>query len=310
VSLKTRLDASMKQLRTRVSQRLPMDNTWLIRLRAAFNIGEFMLAHPRDPLSNSIGVRRAPGFRRLHIFFRHVHTRHNGRSRDPDKLRPEWFSHEHCFTTLLTTLEQSPLADRVSLTVVYDGSEAEFATDFVSEAIRKPSKVQLGVKLVKGGSNIKSWLELLSHLEHGDIPDDDVLFLMENDYLHVEGWLDKVAELFESEHQFDYLTLYDHTDYYEVDGKPRFPAYKGLKSNLYVTKTHHWREAPSTCGTFLVPKRVFLEDLEVWSSRLSDFYVFTYLLAVKRRVLLCPIPALSTHCMAGHLAPTIDWSRR
>jgi hypothetical protein len=126
----------------------------------------------------------------------------------------------------------------------------------------------------------------------------------------VEGWLDKVVELYASATQFDYVSLYDHTDFYDIEGKPAFPLYRGVKSKLFVTPSHHWREAPSACGTFLVEKRVFLQDIEVWSSRLSDFYVFMFLRSIKRRVLVSPVPSLSTHCMAGLLAPTVDWASR
>lgn len=310
MSIKTRLDKTVKTLRGRVSRNLPMDRALFIRLRSAFNIGEFVLTHPRDVFSNSIGVKRRPGFKKLHIFYRHVHTQHNARSRDPDKLRPSWFSHERCFANLLSTLESSQYADRVSVTIVYDGTESEFASDFMSKYRSKPTKVELSVKFVNAGSNIKSWLEVLALVRSDTIPADDVLFFMENDYLQVEGWLDKVVDLYESDIQFDYVSLYDHTDFYDLADKPSFPVYRGLKSGLYVAKAHHWRDAPSTCGTFLVQKRVFLEDIEVWSSQLSDFYVFAYLRTLKRRVLLNPVPSLSTHCMEGFLAPTVDWSSR
>ncbi|MBI5482371.1 MAG: hypothetical protein HY906_26180 [Deltaproteobacteria bacterium] len=291
-----------------MSGALPMDKALTIRLRALFNIGEFMLANPRDVLSNSFHARRKPGLGRLHIFFRHVHMRHHSRSRDPNKSRPEWFSHQACFANLLRTLEESSFADRVCLTVVYDGTEADLASDFVARYQAQPSRVAVTVKLIHGGSNIKSWLELLEMVKSDTIPEDDVIFFMENDYLHVNGWLDKVVELYDSPIVFDYVSLYDHPDFYEVDGKPVFPAYRGLRAELHVTRTHHWRDAPSTCGTFLVKKKVFIEDIDVWSSRLSDFYAFAYLRTIKRRVLVNPVPGLGTHCMRAALAPTIDWA--
>ena len=310
MSIKTTLDKTVKALRGEISRKLPMDKALFIRIRSAFNIGEFMLAHPSDVFSNSIGVKREPGFKRLHIFYRHVHTVHNARSRDPDKRRPAWFSHEHCFANLVSTLESSEHAGKVSLTIVYDGTEEEFASDFMSKYCSKPTKFQVSVKLVNAGSNIKSWLEVLSLVKSETIPEDDVVFFMENDYLQVDGWLDKVIELYNSNIQFDYVSLYDHTDFYDLADKPSFPAYRNLRSELYVAKSHHWRVAPSTCGTFLVQKRVFLQDIDVWSSQLSDFYVFTYLRTFKRRALLNPVPGLSTHCMEGFLAPTVDWSSR
>ena len=304
------LKDTLKQLRGQVSARLPMTHPVSIRVRSLVAIGEYVLSNPKDLLSNSLGARRTPGFGRMQVFFRHVHIKHNGRSRDPGKLRPRWFSHEQCFENLVSTLERSPLAKQVSLTIIYDGTQAEFDSDFIAPYTKRALPFELTVKLVQAGSNIKSWLELLDVVASDRVADDDVVFFVENDYLHVEGWLEKVADLYRSETQFDYVTLYDHTDFYDLEDKPSFPAYRGIRSRLFVTRSHHWREAPSTCGTFLVQKRVFMQDLEVWSSRLSDFYVFTYLRLLKRRVLLSPVPSLSTHCMAGYLAPLVDWDER
>ncbi|MEW5739587.1 MAG: hypothetical protein AB1938_11710 [Myxococcota bacterium] len=308
MSLKKNLQQTLASLRGRVSQRLPMKTALSIRIRSAFNIGEYLLAHPREALAALERRQRKPGFTRLHIFFRHVHLKHNARSRDPDKLRPDWFSHERCFENLLSTIERSQWAERTTLTVVYDGSEEDFASDFISRHTARRMPPAVAVKFVNGGSNIKSWLELLDHVRRDDFLDDEILFFMENDYLHVEGWLDKVVDLYDSATPFDYVSLYDHTDFYDFEGKPAFPLYRGVKSGLFVTPSHHWREAPSACGTFLVEKRVFLQDIDVWSSRLSDFYVFMYLRSIKRRVLVSPVPSLSTHCMAGLLAPTVDWA--
>lgn len=309
MTLKSTLQRTVKSLRGQISRRLPMNDALSIRLRSLFTIGEFIAAHPTDAWSSSRGPRR-PGFGRMHLFFRHVHTKHNGRSRDPGKLRPEWFSHERCFENLLSTLERSPNADRVTLTIFYDGTEQEFATDFLSRHTTRTAPPKIEVKLVQAGSNLKSWLELLDLVKGDAIPNDDIVFFVENDYLFVDGWLDKVIDLYESPTQFDYVTLYDHTDFYDLPEKPSFPAYRGLTAHLFVARSHHWRDAPSTCGTFIVQKRVLLEDLEVWRSRLSDFYAFTYLRTVKRRVLVSPVPGLSTHCMEGFLAPTVEWSPR
>lgn len=298
-----------KSIRNRVAEALPKDHPLGIHLRSLFTIGEFVLTHPTD-LVSAARRTRTPGLRRLHIFFRHVHLKHNGRSRDPNKLRPDWFSHERCFENLIESIERSPYADRVSLTIAYDGSPNELASDFVSRVDLRSKKFEFSTLILNGGSNIKSWLSLLEHVQKSGIPDDDVLYFLENDYLHVDDWLDKVVELYDSKLPVDYLSLYDATDFYDFETKPAYPVFRGFKTRLDVTSTHHWREAPSACGTFVVQKRVFLEDMDVWTSRLSDFYAFTYLRTLKRRAVVNPVPGLSTHCMTGCLAPTIDWANR
>jgi len=83
--------------------------------------------------------------------------------------------------------------------------------------------------------------------------------------------------------------------------------YEGLNSKLFVTKTHHWRTAPNTCGTFLLRRKTLIEDLYIWWLEIQDYYLFQTLCINKGRILLTPIPGLATHCMEGYLSPTIDW---
>ena len=120
-------DSAFRKLRSYLSSKLPSDSALSIRIRAVLNVGEFILSNPRDVLSPKTGSRET-GVKKIHIFFRHVHMRHNSRSRDPDKLRPGWFSHENCFLNLLETLDKSPWAENVTLTIVYDGTAAELSS--------------------------------------------------------------------------------------------------------------------------------------------------------------------------------------
>jgi hypothetical protein len=55
--------------------------------------------------------------------------------------------------------------------------------------------------------------------------------------------------------------------------------------------------------------RVFARDWEVFSLFLPDYHLFSKLVAEMGRVLLTPVPGLSTHSMEGYLSPTIDWEK-
>lgn len=238
----------------------------------------------------------------LHIYYRHVHMKHEGRSRDPNKSRPEWFDYEKCFTNLLQTLDSSPLAANVTLTVIYDGSLVEFTEDFMHKHCGVGRKYPFQVKIVEAGSNHKSWLVALDQARSAPIADTDLIYFIENDYLHLPGWLEKVYELNASGIRFDYLSLYDHMDKYFL------PMYSELTAKIFVTASHHWRTAPSTCGTFLLRRATLLEDMALWASEVQDHFVFTELCQSRGRVLLTPTPGLATHSMRGYLSPAINWA--
>jgi hypothetical protein len=85
--------------------------------------------------------------------------------------------------------------------------------------------------------------------------------------------------------------------------------YDDLVSKIFTTNSHHWRTTPSTCGTYIVNKKVFLEDYDVPFQMSGDHHKFIFLNQTKGRFVYTPIPGLSTHCMEGLLSPTINWEK-
>ncbi len=238
--------------------------------------------------------------RNLHIYYRHVHSKAEQRSRDPNKSRPEWFSYEACFRNLLATIQHDPFAHRVRLTVMFDGTQEDYADDFVSKYSNNLG-LGLGLAFLQAGSDMNSAILTAHHVYHSQIPDGDVVYMLENDYLHQPNWVSKVFDLYDSELFFDYVSLYDHGDKYFL------PMYDDLSSRVLHSGTHHWRTAPSTCGSYLSEITQFRLDYDVFQSGIQDFYLFQTLVEQRQRVLLTPIPGLSTHCMEHVLSPVVDW---
>ena len=240
--------------------------------------------------------------RMLHIFFRHVHVKADKTSRDPNKRRPSWFSHEVCFQNLLSTIRLDPLAHRIKLIIVYDGSVEDFTADFIASYYANAA-LGLNIQFIRGGSDINSFLITLGLARNSELPADDLIYFLENDYLHQYGWVSKVFEIYETGIQFDYLSLYDHRDKYHYE------MYASLTSRLVYSQTHHWRTAPSTCASFIMEKRVLDRDYDVFSSGLTDYHFFSKLIGERGGILLTPVPGLATHSMEGYLSPTINWEK-
>ncbi len=239
--------------------------------------------------------------RRIHIFYRHVHVSAEKRSRDPNKARPDWFSHEKCFRNLLQTIAADPQGHRVSLTIVYDSTLDQLQTDFIAPFVAN-EELGLKVQFIKGGSDINSFLITMAMARALPAPATDLIYFLENDYMHQHGWVSKVFELYDSGEAFDIVSLYDHKDKYFL------PMYNGLSSQLLITNTHHWRTAPSSCASFIVSKAELEQDYDIWASGQTDYHFFTKLTQGRGRVLLTPIPGLSTHSMEGYLSPNVDWA--
>jgi hypothetical protein len=223
---------------------------------------------------------------KLHIFYRHYNI-----SGNDFKQRPSWFDYESCFKNLLETIDGD---DRIVLHVVMDG--------LIQDNWINLYKNQFTSHEIQAGNDQSSFLSTYSYANTIETESNDLYYFLENDYLHVPGWIDKVFELFTTYHGLDYVSLYDHNDKYFL------PMYNDLVSKIFTTNSHHWRTTPSTCGTYIVTKRIFKEDFEVPFRIPGDHNKFLYLNQTYGRAVITPIPGLATHCMEGLLSPTINWN--
>lgn len=222
----------------------------------------------------------------IHIFYRHYNV-----VGTDNRNRPDWFDFEKCFVNLLSTIRGKD----VKLNLVMDG---QIENNFVGKYkdFFTPHEIQ-------AGNDHNSFWKTWEIAKDSSIGENDLIYFLENDYLHVENWVDKILELYETYDSLGYVSLYDHNDKYT------HPMYDDLFSKIITTPSHHWRTTPSTCGSFIISKNIFEEDYYNHVNVHGDHHKFLDLAKTKGRVVITPIPGLSTHCMGGLLSPTIDWEK-
>lgn len=218
----------------------------------------------------------------IHILYRH--TNHSGFG----KNRPHWFSYEKSLDNILSTIEGF---DFVKFHLMFDG-ECNITDPRIHHT-----------EIFKGGSDWASYCYTWNYAKNLDLKDNDIVYMAENDYAFVQGWPLKVIELFNAYGEIDYVTLYDHPDFYDSR------SYPGLTSHILPAKTHHWKTVPSSTGSILMSKRIIMEDFDIHTSNPSDRGRFDYLSFYRGRNVLAPIPSLSTHCEVEWIAPVIEWEK-
>jgi len=223
---------------------------------------------------------------KIHIYYRHASNNNLNHS------RPLWFSYEKCFQNLLKTVEGY---ENISLTLALDGN--------IDDDFTKNYQDKFTLFSTNHKSSLLSYRDLLSYVKDQKMENNDLIYFLENDYLHVDHWVDKIIELYSTFSNLDYISLYDHNDKYFL------PMYDELVSKIITTETHHWRTTPSTCGSFIINRKIFEEDYDIWSTTIGDHNTFLYLNEHKNRFVFTPIPGLSTHCMNGLMSPTINWQQ-
>ena len=127
---------------------------------------------------------------------------------------------------------------------------------------------------------------------------DEIVYVCEDDYLHVEHAIPAMKELFKTGYQGFYAP-YDYPDRYTIDVDRR--------CDLHVWQYGHLRSIPSATLTMaakgstwlkysfeLLRGGVFADDSWTWK-------------AFKQTGALCPIPGHATHLQEGCITPFVNW---
>ena len=212
------------------------------------------------------------------------------------KHRPEGFTHEKCFDNLMQTADLT----RVNFTFLLDTYFANPKPHFIQKQKEFP------VVEINAGEEGKSFLALLDHVLQRRFSSETIVYFLEDDYLHKEGWAEILEEGF-SLKEADYLTLFDHRDKYF------FEMYKDLRSQLFHTNSCHWRTTPSTTNTYAMRLKTLKKDMATHRKyseghKISRDHEKFLDLGGQGRMVLSSVPGWSTHCEPDYTSPCCDWS--
>lgn len=144
-------------------------------------------------------------------------------------------------------------------------------------------------------------------------PDDEIIYFLENDYLHKPGSDKILKEGFNLGASF--ISLYDHPDKYKGPDQGGNPYCEGgaEDTRVYLTNSCHWKITNSTTMTF-ASKVSTLKRVEpilrkhTVGTHPNDFPMFLEL-REQNELLITPIPGYSTHGETAWLSPLTDWSK-
>ena len=141
--------------------------------------------------------------------------------------------------------------------------------------------------------------------------DDEIVYFVENDYLHLRGSDKILEEAFSLGASF--ATLYDHPDKYLSPDKDGNPYCQGgaEDTRVYLTKSCHWKLTNSTTMTFAAKVSTLKENEDILRKHTSgthpnDFQMFLEL-REQNKLLITPIPGYSTHGETAWLTPFTKW---
>lgn len=139
--------------------------------------------------------------------------------------------------------------------------------------------------------------------------EDEVVYFVENDYIHRENSDIILLEGFNI--GSDYVALYDHPDKY-IDGANPFVEGGGEVTRVMLSKSCHWKLTNSTTMTFATKVKTLREDESILREYTNQSYPRDFEMFLKLRDsgrgLVTPIPGYSTHGETKWLSPLINWN--
>ena len=197
---------------------------------------------------------------------------------------------------LLNFLRAFDVVENHRMVVIAD-NVSDASMELLKEHV--PASPACGIIRTDYKSGAHSFLHAVCFAMQLDVPDDTIVYLVEDDYIHAQG---AQAVLEEGMSVGDYVTLYDHKDKYQ---DPQ-------SSYIYTTKSCHWRTTPSTTMTFATRKGTLVSDFEIYLEYCKTGYpydheMFLALGKEKHRRLVSSIPGYSTHAETAWLSPCRDW---
>lgn len=213
-----------------------------------------------------------------------------------NKLKFDHATKEHCLHNFLQHFPSEEI-------ILY----ADNVRDETYESLRS---LGLSVFRTNNTSNAASVLYVMNEALQYD--DSEIVYFVEDDYLHLSNARQVLLEGMERSH---YVALYDHPDKYIPEyagGNPYIESDGGELTKVYLTKSSHWKLTNSTTMTFATTVGVLREDIDVWKKHCAeriphDFDAFIELRELGRS-LITPIPGYATHCEINWAGPLTDWS--
>ena len=156
----------------------------------------------------------------------------------PNRHRPDWFDKVKTFNNL-----KKMITTNCRLKIIYDMHFGDNSKELFDT---------YNVIKINAGTEAKSFLATLDIILSDKLNDDEIIYFLEDDYLHREFWDNALIEGLEIS---DYVSLYDHLD--------KYLHYPNLTSKILLTNSCHWRTSPSTCNTYGCKMKTLRNDFEI-----------------------------------------------
>jgi hypothetical protein len=218
-----------------------------------------------------------------------------------NKVKPDYIDNEKCLKNFCNVFY-----DHIYDIHIIADNCSESTLDMINKYI-DPSNIEK-VSIGHGAGTFNLALDKALKWE-----DDEIVYFVENDYLHKQGSPDILKEGFDLGASF--VALYDHPDKYLDPRAGGNPYCEGgaEDTRVYLTKSCHWKITNSTTMTLASKVSTLKQTENIFKKHTSGTYPKDFNIFVELRenehLLITPIPGYATHGETAWLSPLTDWSK-
>ena len=216
-----------------------------------------------------------------------------------NKVKPDYINNENCLANA------TKVFDNAIWSVIADNVSSD-----TNDMIQKYVTRDCILYAEKGNGAATFNLALDEALTYDD---EEIIYFIENDYVHKPGSQKILEEGFKLGAPF--VAFYDHPDKYIIpeDGGNPYCQGGAEDTRVYLTDSCHWKITNSTTMTFAAK----VKTLKIVESTLRAYTTGTYpqdfkmFLDLRKQghLLVTPLPGYSTHGETAWLTPLTDWEK-
>ena len=222
------------------------------------------------------------------------------------KVKPSYVNNENCLRNFIKHFNGN------DITIIAD-NVSDATLDMIRKYVANESIIQCSVG--NGAGTFTLALE-----DALTLPDDTLVYFVENDYIHRTGADKALKEAFML--NVEYVTLYDHPDKYMPRnlGGNKLCKDGSEETRVFLTNSCHWKITNSTTMTFAALVGTLKDDEDIIRKFTNGYhpetgqkqghpYDFSMFIELnkKGKALISPLPGYSTHGESRWLTNFTDW---
>lgn len=212
-----------------------------------------------------------------------------------NKVKPDYINNENCLKNFVNVFGKQDLE------IIADNCKRE-TIQMITKYVHPCQINKVSIGHGAGTFNLALNMALTHH-------DDEIVYFLENDYIHKSNSDKILSEGFDLGATF--VSLYDHPDKY-VDGINPYVSDGGEDTKVFLSNSCHWKLTNSTTMTFaskVSSLKQFETTLRQYTSTTHP-HDFEMWIDLRRQgaSLITPIPGYSTHGETAWLSPLNDWA--